>query len=354
MLTLYTAVGILRFQDSIKEHKTPTVINNQQEYGLTEEEFFLWSSLAFQIRQIHELQSAFSERLKKHHRSENIPIEPYLNRLQLRGLIVKGDGLTGVDALYRLLGELYISPLQDSFSVRLFTCIYLCMKKKLHTKELLHYLKKPARTAIEDTVLQIAKKVQISTAELVTCVEQGIHPQNTAQLLTQLYETSDATFRTLAQDIQFTHAGYPIPFLNKLIVHGAIGFFCVLFGCIYGFVTHDQIFLLMSLCIGVGTAIRIVSLLHTIKMHDYTELTGTCTKREVSPLTKKQKIIFRSTDQKEYHFTFDKNIRLLSGHYYRLYFRNVANLSGEEKVTPDLLAYEELSSLNKNISSKNP
>ena len=51
MLTLYTAVGILRFQDSIKEHKTPTVINNRQEYGLTEEEFFLWSSLAFQIRQ---------------------------------------------------------------------------------------------------------------------------------------------------------------------------------------------------------------------------------------------------------------------------------------------------------------
>ena len=31
MLTLYTAVGILRFQDSIKEHKTPTVINNRQE-----------------------------------------------------------------------------------------------------------------------------------------------------------------------------------------------------------------------------------------------------------------------------------------------------------------------------------
>ena len=90
MLTLYTAVGILRFQDSIKEHKTPTVINNRQEYGLTEEEFFLWSSLAFQIRRIHELQSAFSERLKKHHRSENIPIEPYLNRLLLRGLVVKG------------------------------------------------------------------------------------------------------------------------------------------------------------------------------------------------------------------------------------------------------------------------
>ena len=139
----------------------------------------------------------------------------------------------------------------------------------------------------------------------------------------------------------------PKPFLNKLIVHGAIGFFCVLFGCIYGFITDDQIFLLMSLCIGVGTAIRIVSLLHTIKMHDYTELTGTCTKREVSPLTKKQKIIFRSTDQKEYHFTFDKNIRLLSGHYYRLYFRNVANLSGEERLLRIYLPMRNYHPLNK-------
>ena len=45
----------------------------------------------------------------------------------------------------------------------------------------------------------------------------------------------------------------PKPLVSKLIVQGAIGFFCVLFGCIYGFITDDQIFLLMSLCIGVGT-----------------------------------------------------------------------------------------------------
>ena len=79
----------------------------------------------------------------------------------------------------------------------------------------------------------------------------------------------------------------PKPFLNKLIVHGAIGFFCVLFGCIYGFITDDQIFLLMSLCIGVGTAIRIVSLLHTIKMHDYTELTGQNVKSAHLPRNRK-------------------------------------------------------------------
>ena len=96
------------------------------------------------------------------------------------------------------------------------------MKKKLHTKELIHYLKKP-HGLYRGHGTPNSKKVQISTAELVTCVEQGIHPQNTEQLLTQLYETSDATFRTLAQDIQFTHAGYPVLeaisnlYLNKQI-----------------------------------------------------------------------------------------------------------------------------------------
>ena len=76
MLTLYTAVGILRFEDCLKNHKTPIVINNHREYGLSEEEFILWSCLAFHIRQIHELHTAFSERLKLHNRSYGALSEP--------------------------------------------------------------------------------------------------------------------------------------------------------------------------------------------------------------------------------------------------------------------------------------
>lgn len=49
----------------------------------------------------------------------------------------------------------------------------------------------------------------------------------------------------------------PKPLLSKLIVQGAIGFFCVLFGCVYGLHTKDHIFLIMSLLIGIGSIIRI-------------------------------------------------------------------------------------------------
>lgn len=57
----------------------------------------------------------------------------------------------------------------------------------------------------------------------------------------------------------------PKPLLSKLIVQGAIGFFCVLFGCVYGLHTKDHIFLIMSLLIGIGSIIRILALLRTAK-----------------------------------------------------------------------------------------
>ena len=141
----------------------------------------------------------------------------------------------------------------------------------------------------------------------------------------------------------------PKPFLSKLIVQGAIGFFCVLFGCVYGLHTKDRIFLVMSLLIGIGSIIRVLALLHTVKTQAYTELTGTCIKREVSPLTKHQQILFQVADQTEYRFTLDKHSKLLTGHHYRLYFRNQSGMQLENNPRPELLGYEELSSLDKTL-----
>ena len=141
----------------------------------------------------------------------------------------------------------------------------------------------------------------------------------------------------------------PKPLLSKLIVQGAIGFFCVLFGCVYGLYTKDRIFLVMSLSIGIGSIIRVLALLHTVKTQAYTELTGTCIKREVSPLTKHQQILFQVADQTEYRFTLDKHSKLLTGHHYRLYFRNQSGMQLENNPRSELLGYEELSSLDKTL-----
>ena len=47
MLTLYTAVGTLKFQKTTGGKSIPLVINNGQEYGLSDDELLLWSCLAF-------------------------------------------------------------------------------------------------------------------------------------------------------------------------------------------------------------------------------------------------------------------------------------------------------------------
>ena len=45
MLTLYTAVGTLKFQKTTGGKSIPLVINDGQEYGLSDDELLLWSCL---------------------------------------------------------------------------------------------------------------------------------------------------------------------------------------------------------------------------------------------------------------------------------------------------------------------
>lgn len=223
MLTLYTAIGTLKINRDALEKPVPVVINNHQEYSLSEHELVLWSCLAFQILQIYELEKAYNIRLEDSGYPEGLSFSHYLNRLLLRGLIVKGDGLTGVDALYRLLGKLHIHPVTDRFSIRLFTCIQLYLEGKIKLSDFGRYLKKEKYEPMEEVVLELVKAANLTTAELLACVEQGAKVKNADDTWNQLYEHSDATYETLAEDAQLLHIQYPVLqavgnlYLNKQI-----------------------------------------------------------------------------------------------------------------------------------------
>ena len=131
MLTLYTAIGELKFKKNTNGKPVPIVINNHQEYGLSMQELILWSCLAFQILTYPELQAAYQYRLQEDNHTENLPMSHYLNRLLFRGLITKGCGMTGIDSLYDLIGKLHIIPMQDSFFIRFLSCLLLLKNKKI-------------------------------------------------------------------------------------------------------------------------------------------------------------------------------------------------------------------------------
>lgn len=143
----------------------------------------------------------------------------------------------------------------------------------------------------------------------------------------------------------------PKPLFSKLIAQAAIGFFCVLFGCIYGIQTNDKIFLILSLLIGICCILRTVSLYRIIRSKAYQVFEGTCTKREPAFLKQTQQILLTDYNQQEYRFSFDKSVKLLQGHHYRLYFWCAPHGKDTIQSSQDLLGYEELSSISQDKNS---
>lgn len=136
----------------------------------------------------------------------------------------------------------------------------------------------------------------------------------------------------------------PKPLFTKLIVQAAVGFFFVLVGCIYDIHSKDDIFIMLSLLIGLCSLIRTCSFYRLIHNGAYRVLSGTCIRQTSMPFKKERQIVLVGETQREYRLTLDKNSGLLPGHRYRLYFRQSDGLdSGYENYSStDLLGYEEL------------
>ena len=85
------------------------------------------------------------------------------------------------------------------------------------------YLRKEKNTPIEETVLKLTKTIPLTTAELVTCVDQKKVPKREEDILTQLYDGTEDTYLTLADQAQILHIQYPVLqavgnlYLNKQI-----------------------------------------------------------------------------------------------------------------------------------------
>lgn len=103
----------------------------------------------------------------------------------------------------------------------------------------------------------------------------------------------------------------PKPLFSKLVAVAAIGFLCLLGGSVYALSTGDRILLMLSILIGACSLIRFLLLLRDIRSGSYYVLSGICVKREPSLFKKSQQITFKSDEGKEYHFTFEKSIKLL-------------------------------------------
>lgn len=169
MITLYTAVGRYELRRNENGEKQPIVIIDQKEMTLSREELLLWSCLMWEILTKEEAKTYFLKKAVRMDVSQE-RFDAVLQRLEVRQLVVSAQAEKGDIALYRLLANLYVIPLESSFMVKVQAFFRFIFFEKLPLTVAKNVFQKENYTEMERCVLHLARKARLSCAEILACI----------------------------------------------------------------------------------------------------------------------------------------------------------------------------------------
>lgn len=169
MITLYTAVGRYELRRNENGEKQPIVIIDQKEMTLSREELLLWSCLMWGILTKEEAKTYFLKKAVRMDVSQE-RFDAVLQRLEVRQLVVSAQAEKGDIALYRLLANLYVIPLESSFMVKVQAFFRFIFFEKLPLTVAKNVFQKENYTEMERRVLHLARKARLSCAEILACI----------------------------------------------------------------------------------------------------------------------------------------------------------------------------------------
>lgn len=225
MTALYTAVGRLERKKDECGRRYPVVIVNRQEYTVDIPELIIWTCLNWRILELPQIQTLFKLRMSDTGSAENTVCENYVERLVHRGLIVSGTGETDSDALYDLLSNLYVVPAVSTFFVRLVAFFKFTLIDGVPFRRAKAVFKQEKLSADEKRIIALAKQAQLSTAEIIKCVETGIFDLSSEEkIMDALYDDDITTSDNIGSYAVLFNAQQPVLvsvsnlYLRKLII----------------------------------------------------------------------------------------------------------------------------------------
>lgn len=169
MITLYTAVGRYELRKNKNDEKQPIVTVDQKEMALSIEELLLWSCLMWEILTKEEAKTYFLKKAVRMDVSQE-RFDAVLQRLEVRQLVVSAQAEKGDIALYRLLANLYVIPLESSFMVKVQAFFRFIFFEKMPLRVAKNVFQKEHYTEMERRVLHLARKSRLSCAEILACI----------------------------------------------------------------------------------------------------------------------------------------------------------------------------------------
>jgi len=192
--TYYTAVGHFRRKTDADGQSCPVILNNQEEYLVDMQEMTVWASLNWRIADFAQLEKEY-DRL-----SWDCGVPAYrtlhncLKRLVTRGLVASGAGETDFEALYNLIGGLYVAPLSESLPLRTATFLKLVFLRGIPISRAFSLFRRDQPSETEARVMALTRQEPLSTAELIKCEELGVKDVSTGEkLMAALYDDDDTT-----------------------------------------------------------------------------------------------------------------------------------------------------------------
>ena len=201
MITLYTAVGRYELRKNENGEKQPIVTVDQKEMALSREELLLWSCLMWGILTKEEAKTYFLKKAERVDVSQE-RFDAVLQRLEVRQLVVSAQAEKGNLALYRLLANLYVIPLESSFMVKVQAFFRFIFFEKLPL-------------TVAKNVFQKENYTEMERQERQDCpVQRFLHASQMMKLIL-LLETSRSFRRRRHAIISVSFCGF-VPDIERL------------------------------------------------------------------------------------------------------------------------------------------
>ena len=200
---LYTAVGKFHVKGSVGSMRCPLVTIGGREFILDMQEMMLWTVLNWRILTEDEIYLLYEKKVQETGFMSARSAEECVRRLVQRGLIAKGSGDTGADALYDLLSELYVIPISENMILKIISFIRLTLFSRLPYSVTKKIFSKDKRNDSEKKVMRLANRAILSTAEIIKCIDQNVLSFTTDEdLLNVLYHDEYTTSDNIAYAVR--------------------------------------------------------------------------------------------------------------------------------------------------------
>ena len=197
--TYYTAIGSFKRKVNDQGQSCPVIIIDQQEYSVDIQEMALWTVLNWRLLDFQQIRVEYDKLDQGCAVPAMRTLEDCLGRLCTRGLVASGSGETDFEALYDLLGELYVVPLSESLPLRLAVFLKLTVLKGVPIFKAWELFRRDRPTEQEARVMALSRQALLSTAELIKCAEVGVRDISTDEkLMDALYNDDDTTSDNIA------------------------------------------------------------------------------------------------------------------------------------------------------------